>query len=110
LPRAEWTEERIPGIDSHPELQTAEVLRKPRGAPLHLQTGSDRALGIVVMRYRGAEHGHQLIADNPCDKAAQSVDDVTQRAHAPIYDNLYFFRVATLTVLGEANEVREKDC
>ena len=77
LARADRPKECIATVDPHPELETAEVLRESSGSALHLQTGTYSALRVVVMSYRRAENRHELIPDNPGDKSAQSMDDVT---------------------------------
>ena len=43
-------------------------------ALVHEQRGVERALGIVLVRARGAEHGHDRVADELLDEAVVALD------------------------------------
>jgi hypothetical protein len=73
----------LAGVDADPQLEGSR-LQTEAGVQLldradERETGSNRALGIVVAGTRRAEHGHDGVADELLDHAAVPRDRVAGR-------------------------------
>ena len=69
-------DEHLAGVHPDPHLHADAELGRERGQRLvHAQRGPHRPLGVVLVRDRRAEQGHDLVADDLVEAAAE-VDDV----------------------------------
>ena len=73
-PRAE-RDERLPGVDADAELELGLLVEDPVA---DRERGAHRALGVVLVRDRRAEHGHHRVADELLDRAAEALELVAQ--------------------------------
>jgi len=75
---------------------------------LYDERRAHRALRVVLVRLRRAEHGHHLIADDLVDVPAVPLHDVGDALERAIDDRLHFLGVARLAQLGEPRQVAEQ--
>ena len=68
-------DERLPGVDADAELELGLLVEDPVADG---ERGADRALGVVLVRDRRAEHGHHGVADELLDCAAEALELVAQ--------------------------------
>ncbi len=73
-PRAE-RDECLPGVDADAELELDLLVEDPVADG---ECRSHRALGVVLVRDRGAEHGHHGVADELLDRAPEALELVAQ--------------------------------
>jgi hypothetical protein len=98
--------------DPHAELHAAvalELMRVRGQVALHLERAPHRALGVVLVRLRSAEHSHYLVADDLVHAAAVQGDELCETLEGAIDDRLHLFGIEPLAHLGEAGQVREED-
>ncbi len=75
---------------------------------LHGERGTHRALGIVLVRDRGAEQGEDRVADDLVDLAAVGVDVGHEPLERVVDDVLHVLGITGLREAGEADEVGEE--
>ena len=69
----------LAGVDADPQREThavlaLEVVVQRLDGTLHGERGADRAFGVVLVRQRRAEHGHDRVADVLVDRALVASD------------------------------------
>ena len=103
-PRAE-RDERLAGRDGDPHLEVA-LLADPVA---DRERGSDRALGVVLVRGRRAEQRHHGVADELLDRPAAALELGAQTRVVRLEDGAHVLWVELLGARGEADEVGEED-
>ena len=104
-PRAE-RDERLPGVDADTELELGLLVEDPVA---DRECCSHRALGVVVVRDRGAEHGHHGVADELLDRAPEALELVAQPRMVGPEQRAHLLGIHALGARGEADEVGEED-
>ena len=80
--------------------------RRHRG--MNLKRSPDRALRLVAVRDRRAEHCHHRVADVLVDCPAAAFDDVVYGLEVTPEHSMYFLGIERLRQTGEAAEIREE--
>ena len=97
-------DQRLAGRDPDADLELAllgeRVANRERRA--------DRALGIVLVRDRGAEDGHDRVADELLDRAAEALELGANACVVGLEQPPHVLRVHALGARGEADEVAEE--
>ncbi len=86
-----------------------EVVVEAHDRGLHRERGMDRALGVVLVRDRRAEDGHDGVPDVLVDRALVSLDLPCQGAEVRAEDAAQLFGVELLRERRGAREIREQD-
>ena len=69
---ASAADDDVAGVDADPKLRP--FVEEPLVPPLHRERGVQRALGVVLERFRRPEHGHHGIACEFLDRSARGLD------------------------------------
>jgi hypothetical protein len=104
-------DDRLAGIDANAHLQ-AEVgvgLVELRDRVGDAESHPHRALGVVLVRYGSAEHGHDRVSHELLDRAVVALDLLPQAGVVGTDAGAHVLRVLTLGRGGEAYEVAEED-
>ena len=75
----------------------------------HAQTGANRALGVVAVRDRRAEDGHDGVADELLEHAAVVLDALLRLAVVELQDVAHVLRIGLIRARRQADEVDEED-
>ena len=75
---------------------------------LHPEAGPHRALRVVLVRHRGAEDRHHVVADVLVDGAAVALDLLAEPHQRAVHQRLHGLRVHPLRERGVAGEVGEQ--
>ena len=73
------------------------------------ERGAHRALGVVLVRNRGTEHGHHGVADELLDRAAEALELVAQPRVIRPEQRAHLLGIHALGARGKADEVGEED-
>ena len=73
------------------------------------ERGADRALRVVLVRNRGAEHGHHGVADELLDRPPEALELVAQPRVIRPEQRAHLLGIHALRARGEADEVGEED-
>ena len=84
-------------------------LAERRHALVHEEGGVERALGIVLVRVGGPEHGHDRVPDELLDEAVVALDRSRQLPEQIGLKRANLLRVQGLGERGEPRQVREQD-
>ncbi len=97
-------------VDSDPEreVDTGDLLVDLVHRALHREAGAHRALGVVLVGDRRAEDGHDVVADELVDGAAEAGDLVAEAPERAIDHRLERLGVHPLGDGGVAGEVGEE--
>jgi len=102
---------RLPGVhaDAHGQVQAWALLVQLGHGIEDAQGGTDAAFGVVLVRDRRAEDGHDGVADELLDRAAEALDLPAQSRVVRVQKVAHVLRVGALGTRGEADEVAEED-
>ncbi len=102
---------RLARVDPDPDLQREArvVLVQLLDRLEDAQRGPDRTLGVVLVRNRSAEHGHDRVADELLDRAAVALDLLSQALVVRTDAGADVLGVGGLGGGGEADQVAEED-
>ena len=96
--------------NADPDLEIdARLASERRDHVDEIESGSDRALGIVLEGDRGAPHRHHGVADEFLDDAAVPVDDDPGPLEVAVLEVSHRLRVAVGGDGREADEIGEQD-
>ena len=107
--------QHLAGVDADPQLEGDVVeVALELGVDLahrllHAEGGANGALGVVLVRHRCPEDGHDVVADVLVDLAAEALDLLAQAPQAPVDEGLDLLGVHALSHRGVAREVGEHD-
>ncbi len=93
------------GSDGELEPTLAQLLDRLEDS----QGGADRALGVVLVRHRGAEHGHDGVADELLDRPAEALDVGLHALVVRAERRADVLGVGAVRSAREADEVDEED-
>jgi hypothetical protein len=96
--------EHLPGSDPDPQLE-----RLLQGEVADRERRADGALGVVLVRRRSAEQGHDGIADELLHRAAVPLELGAYAHVVRAQDRLHVLGIQRLGPRGEADEVAEED-
>ena len=102
---------RLARVDPDPDLQRQArvVLVQFRDRLQDAQRGPDRTLGVVLVRKRSSEHGHDRVADELLHRAAVALDLLSQALVVRTDAGAHVLGVGGLGGGGEADQVAEED-
>ena len=102
-------DERLAGVHADAHLEGAAT-DAGQGVDLvdQAQPGAHRALGVVLVRRRHAEHAHDGVADELLDGAAVRLDDPPRRAVVAAQQRVDVLRVVALAQRREPDDVAEE--
>src|SRR5947209_6644372 len=91
----------LAGVDADPQREThavlaLEVVVQRLDGTLHGERGADRAFGVVLVRQRRAEHGHDRVADVLVDRALVTSDLPRERVEVRGEDPAEVLRIEFL--------------
>ncbi len=95
--------------DAHRQPGDSQLLAERGDAAHQLQTGSHRALGVVLVRGRHAPHRHHGVADELLHGSAVPADDSPALLEVGRLQVPHVLLVATLAEAREADQVPEED-
>ncbi len=72
------------------------------------QAGADRALGVIAVRDRSAEHGHDRVADELLDRAPESLDLLLRSRVEALEEVADLFRIGPVGLGREPDQVDEQ--
>ena len=98
-------DERLAGGDPDPHLELALLV----GPVADGQRGADGALGVVLVRERSAEQGHDRVADELLHGAAEALELRAQPLVVRPEDRLHVLGVERLGARGEPDQVGKED-
>jgi hypothetical protein len=103
----------LAGVQADPQAQrrtaAAFVVQDPAYRTLHAQCRPDRALGVVLVRDRGAEHGHDAVTGELVDVPAEGLDRAGERGQDAVGDRADALRVQVFRPGREIREVAEQN-
>ena len=104
----------LPGVHAGPDLHLdsealSELVVHSFEPSLHAQRGSKGSGGIVLVRDRDAEHGHDRVPDELLDSPALGLDLLAHRGEVGAHYILETFGVQALAECGRTGDVREQD-
>ena len=102
-PRVE-RDQRLAGRDPDAHLELALLGERVPNR----ERRTDRPLGIVLVRDRGAEHGHHGVADELLDGAAEALELGADACVVGLEQPPHVLRIHLLRARGEADEVAEE--
>ena len=76
---------------------------------VHQEGGVERALRIILVSPRSAEHGHDGVPDELLDEAVVALDGARQLSEQVVLKGADFFRVEALAQGSESGQIREQD-
>jgi hypothetical protein len=96
--------------DAQPERGAAAalVVQHPAYRPLHRQGGPHRALGVVLVRDRRAEHGHDPVAGQLVHVPAEGLDRTGKGGQDAVGHRAHPLRVVHLRPRREVGQVAEQ--
>jgi len=98
-------DQRLARVDGDPQLELVALLRHPVA---DRERRADRALGIVLVRGRGAEERHHRIADELLDGAAEALELAAQVRVVRSEQPAHVLGIELLGAGGEADEIGEE--
>ncbi len=102
------TDKHLTRVDPDAQLgRDVELIAHQAERLLHLQRGSHRPLGVVLMRDRGTKQGDDRVPHDLVDLAAERLDVGDQPFEASVDEVLHVFGIRGLGEGGEAHEVGE---
>jgi hypothetical protein len=100
----------LAGVDPDPDRQVQALgLLQPLERLQDPKAGAHSALGVVLVRDRGAEHGHDRVADELLNRAAVALDVGAQERVVRAHGREYVLRIGGLRARREPDEVAEQD-
>jgi len=101
---------RLAGVDANPDLQLELIVVAVQLLDCFqdAQARADRALGVVLVRHRRAEHGHHRVADEFLHGAAVALDHLLQLRVVWTQPGAHVLGVGLLRGRGEAHQVTEE--
>ena len=103
-PRAE-RDERLARVDADTELELGLLVEDPVADG---ERRADGALGVVLVRDRGAEDRHHGVADELLDRAAEALELVAEPSVVRAEQRAHLLGIHLLGARGEADEVGEE--
>ena len=70
------------------------------------ERGAQRAMGVILVRDRGAEERHHAVAQELVDRALVAVDDAEDHLEAAVHDLVDLFGIQARRHRGEARRRR----
>ena len=103
----------LPGLDADPHLELlsgagGELGLQRREAIEHRERRADRALGVVFVRNRGAEHGDHAVSRVLLGRAAEPLDLLRHRLEEGRHDGAQLLGVEPGGELGRGDEIGEE--
>jgi hypothetical protein len=99
----------LPAGDPDVHVGRAADLRRDRGHGIvDGERGADRALGLVAVRQRRAEHGHDAVAEVLVDPAAVLLDDAVDPLEEAAEQRVHVLGVELPAQRGVAGEIGEE--
>ena len=101
---------RLTGVDAHPDLELQLLVAAVQllDGFQDAQARADRALGVILVRHRRAEHGHHRVADEFLHGAAVALDHLLELRVIWAEPGAHVFGVGVLRGRGEAHQVTEE--
>ena len=96
-------DERLAAVDRDPEFELGRERVADR------ECGADGAFGVILMRHRRAERGHDRIADELLDRSAESLDLRAYAFEVRALKRAHVLRIELLRLRREADQVAEED-
>ena len=100
---------RFAGEDPGADLEGSPGDREATDRLDQLEPGTDRTLGVILVRGRRSPHGHDGVTDEFLDRPAVTPDDVGSDLEVPGQQLADRLRIAILGQRREADQIREED-